>query len=217
MDKTFTTALWAREMRSPFGGWCHHLRPGGKRVTGFSVVYDSLRIQFPCHLRKRCDYKTFTTGLRPRENKPNSLRSLENHTTAPLARGKCIPSAYGTSPRESVSHDSQVAALSYESCLLATPEGEVLAALCLVILMRSLLIGALLSHRSAGGRWCRKAPKGEKPPQAAPSHRLAFITGCLKCGMYQDSSLALRMTSWAGRVSVEQTSTFRWKYRRRRG
>ena len=36
--------------------------------------------------------------------------------------------------------------------------------------------GALLSHRSAGGRWCRKAPKGEKPPQAAPSRRLAFTS-----------------------------------------
>ena len=27
--------------------------------------------------------------------------------------------------------------------------------------------GALLSHRSAGGRWCRKAPKGGKPPKVA--------------------------------------------------
>ena len=28
--------------------------------------------------------------------------------------------------------------------------------------------GALLSHRSAGGRWCRKAPKGgKKPPEVA--------------------------------------------------
>ena len=35
--------------------------------------------------------KTFTTGLRPRENMPDSLRSLENHTTAPSARGKCTP------------------------------------------------------------------------------------------------------------------------------
>ena len=34
---------------SPFGGWRHHLCPGGKRVTGFSVACGSLRIQFPCH------------------------------------------------------------------------------------------------------------------------------------------------------------------------
>ena len=27
--------------------------------------------------------------------------------------------------------------------------------------MKGLLFRALLSHRSAGGRWCRKAPKGE--------------------------------------------------------
>ena len=31
-------------------------RPSGKRVTGFSVAYGSLRIQFPCH-RKRGHYK----------------------------------------------------------------------------------------------------------------------------------------------------------------
>ena len=30
-------------------------RPAGKRVTGFSVAYGSLRIQFPCH-RKRGHY-----------------------------------------------------------------------------------------------------------------------------------------------------------------
>ena len=27
-------------------------RPAGKRVTGFSVAYGSLRIQFPCHLKR---------------------------------------------------------------------------------------------------------------------------------------------------------------------
>lgn len=35
--------------RSPFGGWRHHLSPKGKHVTGFSVAYGSLRIQFLCH------------------------------------------------------------------------------------------------------------------------------------------------------------------------
>ena len=52
--KTFTTALRAKEIPlwwlvpPPF-------RPAGKRVTGFSVAYGSLRIQFPCH-RKRGHY-----------------------------------------------------------------------------------------------------------------------------------------------------------------
>ena len=32
----------------------------------------------------------------------------------------------------------------------------------------------LLSHRSAGGRWCRKAPKGGKPPEVA-DHRNAYL------------------------------------------
>ena len=59
----------------------------------------------------------------------------ENQTTAPTARWKCTPSAYGTSPRESVSRDFQVAMLPYKSRSLATPEGEVLAALCLKMLM----------------------------------------------------------------------------------
>ena len=46
--KTFTTALRAKEIPlwwlvpPPF-------RPAGKRVTGFSVAYGSLRIKFPCH------------------------------------------------------------------------------------------------------------------------------------------------------------------------
>ncbi|WP_288803723.1 hypothetical protein, partial [uncultured Dialister sp.] len=31
--------------------------PGGKHVTGFSVAYGSLRIQFLCHPRKRGHYK----------------------------------------------------------------------------------------------------------------------------------------------------------------
>ena len=78
-------------------------RPAGKRVTGFSVAYGSLRIQFPCH-RKRGHYK---------------------------------------------------------------------APLCCELLMKGLLCGSLLSHRSAGGRWCRKAPKGGEPPEVA-DRRNAF-------------------------------------------
>ena len=44
--------------------------------------------------------KNYTTGLRPREKG-------KNHTTAPSARGKCTPSAYGTAPRESGSRNFQ--------------------------------------------------------------------------------------------------------------
>ena len=55
------------------------------------------------------------------------------------ARWKCTPSAAfgGVSPRESVSHDSQSPAAPYESCSLATPEGEILAVLTLEMLMSS--------------------------------------------------------------------------------
>ena len=58
--KTFTTALRAKEIPlwwlvpPPF-------RPAGKRVTGFSVAYGSLRIQFPCH-RKRGHYGCLAMG-----------------------------------------------------------------------------------------------------------------------------------------------------------
>ena len=66
-----------------------------------------------------------------------------------------------TSPRESVSHDSQVAFLPYESCSLATPSGGGQNKTLYAFLQRH---GSMAkhpwSHRSAGGRWCRKAPKG---------------------------------------------------------
>ncbi|WP_444196250.1 hypothetical protein, partial [Dialister succinatiphilus] len=45
--------------------------------------------------------------------------------------------------------------------------------LIVVQLMKGLLCESLLSHRSAGGRWCRKAPKGEKPLKVA-HHRNAY-------------------------------------------
>ena len=37
---------------SPLGCLRHHLSPKGKHVTGFSVAYGSLRIQFLCHPAK---------------------------------------------------------------------------------------------------------------------------------------------------------------------
>ena len=46
--------------------------------------------------------------------------------------------------------------------LCRTSTGDYKAPLCCELLMKGLLCGSLLSHRSAGGRWCRKAPKGGK-------------------------------------------------------
>ena len=37
------------------------------------------------------------------------------------------------------------------------------------LLLKEMLFRALLCPRTAGKRWCRKAPKGEKPPEAANS------------------------------------------------
>ena len=49
------------------------------------------------------------------------------------------------------------------------PQGHYKAPLCCELLMKGLLFKALLSHHTVGGRWCRKAPKGE-------SHRRWLIT-----------------------------------------
>ncbi len=46
--------------------------------------------------------------------------------------------------------------------LCRTSTGDYKAPLCCELLMKGLLCVSLLSHRSAGERWCRKAPKGGK-------------------------------------------------------
>ena len=60
-----------------------------------------------------------------------------------FARWKCTPSAYGTSPRESMSLDSQVALLPYESSSLATPQAVELWAL------NNALYDSVGKHRAA--------------------------------------------------------------------
>ena len=57
--------------------------------------------------------------------------------------------------------------LPHLEVLCRTSTGDYKAPLCCELLMKGLLFRALLSHRSAGGRWCRKAPKGGKPPEVA--------------------------------------------------
>ena len=51
--------------------------------------------------------------------------------------------------------------------LSPTSWGHYKAPLCCELLMKGLLCGSLLSHHTVGGRWCRKAPKGGKPPEVA--------------------------------------------------
>ena len=53
--ENYTTALRARKCIPPLVAGATTL-PGGKHVTGFSVAYGSLRIQFLCHPRKRGHY-----------------------------------------------------------------------------------------------------------------------------------------------------------------
>ncbi len=75
---------------------------------------------------------------------------------------------YLSAPMGSVSLDSQSPTAPCESSSLATSSrGHYKPVLTIESHMGRLPRGALLSHRSAGGRWCRKAPKGGKPPEVA--------------------------------------------------
>ncbi len=53
--------------------------------------------------------------------------------------------------------------------------GQNKAPLCCELLMKGLLCRPLLSHRSAGGRWCRKAPKGENAFPSPAGRLYGFI------------------------------------------
>ena len=94
----------------------------------------------------------------------------ENHTTALQAME--IPLwwlAPPPFPRSSVGRQKESALMGRLGALLrptwrsyaGPPQGHYKTPLCCELLMKGLLCGSLLSHRSAGGRWCRKAPKGE--------------------------------------------------------
>ena len=81
---------------------------------------------------------------------------------------------YLSAPMGSVSLDSQSPTAPCESSSLATSSrGHYKPVLTIESHMGRLPRGALLSHRSAGGRWCRKAPKGGKPPEVA-DYRSAY-------------------------------------------
>ena len=71
--------------------------------------------------------KTFKTVLRPGKTGKPPLRAMEMHPFCRLRRR--LSTGKG-------SRDFQVAALPYKSRSLATPEGEILAALCFELLMK---------------------------------------------------------------------------------
>ena len=71
--------------------------------------------------------KTFTTGLRPMGNSPTALAGVEMHPLLPPAAA----SLHGKASHTILSRPRA----PYESCSLATPEGEILAALCFEVLM----------------------------------------------------------------------------------
>ena len=102
----------------------------------------------------------------------------------PDGRGNAIPLWWLAPPpflRSSVGRQKESALMGRLGALLrptwrsyaGPPQGHYKAPLCCELLMKGLLFKALLSHRSAGGRWCRKAPKGGKPPEMA-DYRSAY-------------------------------------------
>ena len=93
-------------------------RPAGKRVTGFSVAYGSLRIQFPCH-RKRGHYGRLAM-------EPCLCRKHRN-LFCPLNRGKSGAARIGGGERSEPV--SRIVILSYDTesksrNVLASPLGE---------------------------------------------------------------------------------------------
>ena len=95
----------------------------------------------------------------------------ENHTTALRAR-KCIPPLVAGAPTfppqfggaakgKRLNGQARRLTSPHLEVLCRTSTGDYKTPLCCELLMKGLLFKALLSHRSAGGRWCRKAPKGE--------------------------------------------------------
>ena len=103
------------------------------------------------------DMKTIQPGWRPWEMHPfcrlrRRLPLKGKRLTTFCASLALLQNVFAVHPRESVSHDSQVAALPYESCSLATPEGEILAALRFAVLMRSLLFCGFILPPGGGGK-----------------------------------------------------------------
>ena len=108
--------------------------------------------------------KTLQPGFRPWVNRPTALRAMEI-PPCPLR---------GTSPAVRLVNQKEgpfMGRLRAYFDQLAHPMQDVHSGeqpvLTVESHMRRLPFRALLSHRSAGGRWCRKAPKGGKPPEVA--------------------------------------------------
>ena len=106
----------------------------------------------------------------------------DEYKMLPAAAPPLVADATTFAPLGSMSLDFRVAMLPYKSSSFATPQaGAQQPALGIEQFLRLLFNEALLSHRSAGGRWCRKAPKGGKPPKVANLRNgiLAYESLCI--------------------------------------
>ena len=156
---------------------------------------------FRCR-RQRAAYRrhSYSSPAGRYRNPLNLLNLLNPLNPGPLGPPPLVAGATTFAPVGSVSLDFRVTTFPYKSSSLATPQAGAQQPVHniephMILQPR----GALLSHRSAGGRWCRKAPKGEKPPQAAPSRRLVFTAICLISGLYRDSSPAAQNDDEGGK------------------
>ena len=151
--------------RWPSGPWCQglcrkvaSLRSGDRRLAVRIMMEHHIgampRTPFPASREFAPDGK-HVTGFAGRGAPPMNPVPLPPPQFGGAAKGKRLNGQARrlTSPHLEV--------------LCRTSTGDYKAPLCCELLMKGLLFRALLSHRSAGGRWCRKAPKGGKPPEVA--------------------------------------------------
>ena len=117
--------------------------------------------------------------------KPNNRAFARGKTIQPpCGRGKGIPPLVagattfppqfgGAAKGKRLNGQARRLTSPHLEVLCRTSTGDYKAPLCCELLMKGLLCVSLLSHRSAGERWCRKAPKGGKPPEVA-DYRSAY-------------------------------------------
>ena len=124
-----------------FRGWWHRpwshcaariQRVQGKRFLGLTGPWGRRVLRFDGPMGRGLWYRRFAAMSFI------ECRSAAKPNNRACGAWKCTPSvACGDiSPRESVSHDSQSPTAPYESCSLATPEGEILATLYFELLVR---------------------------------------------------------------------------------
>ena len=135
---------------------CASLRSGGRRLAVRKTIEYQIgalpRTPFPA-----------SRDFPSRGNERYEGKNSESYTSGTISAFSPFGGwhHYLSAPLGSVSLDSQPPTVPFESSSLATSSrGYYKSVLTIESHMGRLPRDALLSHRSAGGRWCCKAPKG---------------------------------------------------------